>query len=179
MRIFPEYLLHLIPRGLINNRFVLAGEDLVEMRDLADVLAVGEQVVHLVLIPHAGGMHLPFAGGPGLPGDSVGVKLYREIQRAAQNQKSLENMLHDLRLVGVHKQFRLHRIVPEYRTPAGVFPLLLRGGDLISDAFADDFPLELREGKKDIQGQAPHRGGRTKRLRHGGECDIVLIKEGN
>ena len=50
MRILPEYLLHLIPRGLVNNRFVLTGEGLVEMGDLADILAIGEQVVNLVLV---------------------------------------------------------------------------------------------------------------------------------
>ena len=45
-------------------------------------------------------------------------------------------------------------------------PFFLGGGDLVADAFAGDFPLELGEGKKDIQAkQTPKRAQATKRER--------------
>jgi hypothetical protein len=47
--------------------------------------------------------------------------------------------------------------------------LLLRGGDLVADALADDLALKLREGQQDVEGQAPHRGRRVELLRHRNE----------
>src|SRR6516225_8784323 len=43
--------------------------------------------------------------------------------------------------------------------------LLLRGGDLVADALADDLTLELRKGQQHVQGQATHRRRRVELLR--------------
>ena len=59
----------------------------------------------------------------------------------------------------------LHSI-PERRHPAHPHPLLLRGGDLVADALADDLALELRKGQQNIEGQAPHRGRCVELLGH-------------
>src|SRR6266851_2911473 len=51
------------------------------------------------------------------------------------------------------------------RHAAHPHPFLLRGGDLVADALADDLALELREGQQNVEGQAPHRGRRVELLR--------------
>src|SRR5712672_2952339 len=55
--------------------------------------------------------------------------------------------------------------ITERRYPAHPHPLLLRGGDLVADALADDLTLELRKGQQNVQGQASHRGRRVELLR--------------
>src|SRR5215510_1918662 len=55
---------------------------------------------------------------------------------------------------------------PSGRHTAHPHPFLLRGGDLVADALADNLALELREGQQNIEGQAPHRGRRVELLRH-------------
>ena len=44
--------------------------------------------------------------------------------------------------------------IPERRNATHPHPLLLRGGDLVADALADDLALELRKGQQNIEGEA-------------------------
>src|SRR6202007_2606215 len=59
----------------------------------------------------------------------------------------------------------LHPIT-ERRHTAHPHPLLFRGGDLVTDALANDLALELRKGQQNIESEAPHRGRRVELLRH-------------
>ena len=45
--------------------------------------------------------------------------------------------------------------IAERNHPAHKNALLFGGSDLVSDAFARDFALDLGEGQEDVQGQAP------------------------
>src|SRR4029077_11967685 len=73
---------------------------------------------------------------------------------------------HGFRLALDDDELAVLRLITERRRAAPPTPLLLRGGDLVADALADDLALELREGQQNVEGQAPHRGCRVELLRH-------------
>lgn len=79
MAVFLEDLLHLIPRLSVDDRFLLTGENFVEVGDLADILAVGEERVDAGLIPRTLRMHLAFVRGPGFPLNALRVEFLRQI----------------------------------------------------------------------------------------------------
>src|ERR1700730_2016260 len=56
------------------------------------------------------------------------------------------------------------------------YALFLGRGDLVADAFAGDFPLELDEGQKNIQRQPPHAGGGVELLGDRHEGDAATVK---
>ena len=55
-------------------------------------------------------------------------------------------------------------------------PLRAAGGELVADAFAGEFPLELREREQDVQRQPAHRRRGAERLRHRDEGDAVPLE---
>ena len=59
----------------------------------------------------------------------------------------------------VDDELAVCHIKTQWRHAAHPHALFLGGGDLVADAFAGDFPLELGEGKQDIQRQPSHAGG--------------------
>src|SRR5258707_4779137 len=67
------------------------------------------------------------------------------------------------------------------RYPSGGTPpihiLLLRGGDLVANALADDLALELREGQQNVERQAPHRGRRVELLRHRNKGRVLGVED--
>jgi hypothetical protein len=67
-----------------------------------------------------------------------------------------KNQAHDFRLAVDDNELSVLRLIPERRHPAHPNPLLLRGSDLVTDTFADDLALKLREGQQYVEGQAPH-----------------------
>src|SRR6516162_7272112 len=66
---------------------------------------------------------------------------------------------------------------PKRRHPAHPHPLLLRGGDLVADALADDLTLELRKGQQNIEGQATHRRRRVELLRDRDKGGVSRIED--
>src|SRR5208282_1176518 len=88
-----------------------------------------------------------------------------------------KNEAHDFRLAADDDELAVLRLVTERRHPAHPHPLLLRGGDLVADALADDLALELRKGQQNIEGQAPHRGRRVELLRHRDKRRAPRIKD--
>src|ERR1700730_7121805 len=54
----------------------------------------------------------------------------------------------------------------EWHIVAHPHALLLRGGDLVADAFTRDLALELGKGQQHIERQAAHRARRIELLRH-------------
>ena len=55
--------------------------------------------------------------------------------------------------------------------------LPLRGGDLVSDPLTSDLALELGEGRKHIQGQSSHAGGRVERLGDRDKRHLMGVEE--
>src|SRR5580700_115330 len=55
--------------------------------------------------------------------------------------------------------------------------LFLGGGDLVADAFAGDFPLELGERQEDIQRQPSHAGGGVELLGDRHKRDAAAVKD--
>jgi hypothetical protein len=52
----------------------------------------------------------------------------------------------------------------------------LRGSNLVTDALARHFPLELREGEQHVESQPPHGSGGVELLGHGDEADTLLVE---
>src|SRR6516162_937689 len=73
---------------------------------------------------------------------------------------------HDFRFAVDDDELAVLHPIPERRYPAHPHPLPFRGGDLVTDALADDLALELGKGQQDVQGQPPHRGRRVELLGH-------------
>src|ERR1700730_5495716 len=65
----------------------------------------------------------------------------------------------------------------QWRHAAHPHALFLGGGDLVADPFAGDFPLELGEGQKNIQGQPSHAGGGVELLGDRNERDAAAVKD--
>jgi hypothetical protein len=57
-----------------------------------------------------------------------------------------------IRLAVDHDELVVPHSIPERRHAAHPHPLLLRGGDLVADALANDLALELREGQQNVEG---------------------------
>src|SRR6266404_9636739 len=102
---------------------------------------------------------------PQLALDAVGVQLVLQQPDRAEFGIAAKDEAHGLRLAFDDDELAVLRPIPERRHAAYPHPFLLRGGDLVSDALADDLALELREGQQNVEGQAPHRGRRVELLR--------------
>src|ERR1700736_5666604 len=77
----------------------------------------------------------------------------------------------------VDDQLAVFHVITEGRHAAHPHALFLGGGDLVADAFARDFPLELGKGQKDIQRQPPHAGGGVELLGDRHERDAAAVKD--
>jgi len=102
-----------------------------------------------------------------------------EAHHTADHKVALEDradqegmLLHDV-------QHAILYSVPERHLSSHPEPLLLGGGDLVTDALARDLPFELREGKKNVKRQPPHRARGVELLGDGDEGDAMLVEELN
>ena len=145
----------LLPGLAGHDGLVLAGIDVALVLDLADVLAVGQDAVHVRLIPLLAAPGLAGLGRPGLRSVALGVQFLRDLQRGLGGDEALEDPADELRLVRVDHQPHLLpiEVVPEDGVAADVLALHGRGPLLVADALADDLPLELREAEQDVQRQ--------------------------
>ena len=75
----------------------------------------------------------------------------------------------------VDDQLSVLHVVAKRRQAAHPHALLLGSGDLVADAFAGDFPLELGKREQHVQGKPPHRGRGVELLgdRHEGDAPSV------
>jgi hypothetical protein len=78
------------------------------------------------------------------------LKLVLQQPNRAEFGVAAEDGAHDFRLALDNDELAILRPIPERRYPAHPHPLLLRGGDLVADALADDLTLELREGQQNV-----------------------------
>src|SRR6267142_6678924 len=101
---------------------------------------------------------------PQLAPDAAGVQLVLQQPDRAEIGIAAKNEAHGFRLALDDDELAVLCPIPERRHAAHPHPFLLRGGDLVSDALADDLALELREGLQNVEGQAPHRRGSVELL---------------
>ena len=66
----------------------------------------------------------------------------------------------------IHHETALFTLIAEWHPTSHPHALFLGGCDLVANALAGYFALELRKGKQHIQREAPHRGCRIKLLGH-------------
>ncbi len=83
----------------------------------------------------------------------------------------------DASLGVVDDELAVFHVITQWRHAAHPHALFLGGGDLVADAFAGDFPLELGEGQKDIQGQPSHAGGGVELLGDRHERDAAAVED--
>src|SRR6266446_10197349 len=76
--------------------------------------------------------------------NAAGVELVLQQPDRAEFGIAPKDEAHGLRLAFDDDQLAGLCPIPERRHAAHPHPLLLRGGDLVADAFADDLALELR-----------------------------------
>src|ERR1700736_1339442 len=142
-----ELLLNGIPQWLIDHRRVFAGMELALVNDLAEIGAVLQHQVERAARERLAAHESPGSARPRLTFDPARFEL--RLQQADRTEFGIaaENQANGIRLAGEHHELVVLRSIPERRHPAHPHPLLLRGGDLVADALADDLALELREGR--------------------------------
>ena len=101
----------------------------------------------LAAIRGAAGPHSPLALDPG-----VGELVPQRVNRLEHEIAPID-IDDDAGLGVVDDELAVFHIITQWRHAAHPHALFLGGGDLVADPFAGDFPLELREGQKDIQGR--------------------------
>src|SRR5215469_8211170 len=97
--------------------------------------------------------------------DPAGIELILQQPHRAEFGIAAEDRANGFRLAVDDDKLAVLYPIPERRHPAHPHALLLRRGDLVADALADDLALELREGQQHVEAQAPHRGRRVELLR--------------
>src|SRR6516165_2202542 len=160
-----ELCLNRIPERLIDDRLVFAGMGLAVVNDLAAIDAVPQYQVKGTARERLAADQATRSARPRLAFDAARFELLLQQSDRAEFGIAARDRAHKLRLaVDDDKPVVLHPI-PERWHASHPHPFLLRGGDLVADALADDLALELREGQQNIEGQAPHRGRRVELLR--------------
>src|SRR6266568_8378578 len=89
--------------------------------------------------------------------DPQNVGLLLDAAHAAKLAIKREDVAHGLGLGRVDDKGSLARLIAERHIATHPHPLLLRGGNLVADAFAGNLPLKLSKGQQHIEGQPPHR----------------------
>src|SRR5207302_4405699 len=95
--------------------------------------------------------------------ETVGLLL--DPAHAAELTIESEDAAHGLGFGRVDDERALARVIAERHIAAHPQAFLLRGGDLVTDAFAGDLALELRKRQQYIERQAAHRARRVELLR--------------
>src|SRR6202023_1165462 len=96
---------------------------------------------------------------------------------AAELTIKSEDAAYDLGLGRVDNERAFARVVAERHIAAHPHALLLRGGDLVTDPFTGDLPLELGKGQQHIEGQPPHRARGVELLGHRHERHALSVED--
>src|SRR4029077_13532078 len=91
---------------------------------------------------------------PELAPDAAGVEIVLQQPDRAEFGIATKDEAHGFRLAFDDDELAVLCPIPERWHAAHPHPFLLRGGDLVADALADDLALELREGQQNVEGQA-------------------------
>src|SRR5438477_11300009 len=107
--------------------------------------------------------------------ETVGLLL--DPAHAAELTIESEDAAYRLGLGRVDDERALARVIAQRHIAAHPHALLLRGGDLVADAFAGDLALELGEGQQHVERQASDRARRVELLRHRDERHSLGVEE--
>src|SRR5882672_6007940 len=158
--------LNRIPQRLIDDWRVLTRMGLLLVDDLASIDPVLKHQIECAAGEWLAASQATRCARPQLAPDAAGVELVLQQPDRAEFGMAAKNEAHGFRLAFDDDQLAGLCPIPERRHAAHPNPFLLRGGDLVADALADDLALELREGQQNVEGQVPHRGRRVELLRH-------------
>src|ERR1700720_4044832 len=166
-----------IPERLIDDRLMFARIGLLVVNDLSAIDAVLQHQIERTAGKWLATRDAARGARPQLALDAQGLQLVSQPPDRAEFGIAAKNEAHDFRLAFDDDELAVLRLIAKRRHPAHPHPLLLRGGDLVADALADDLALELREGQQNIEGQAPHRGRRVELLRDRYEGRSLRIED--
>ena len=156
---------------------MLAWVDAAPVSDFSDVDPVAKQVGQRAAGEWDPANSMP-GGEPAHPGlDASAPQVLHQEVEAAEIEIALEDEPDLLGLLLHYDELAIPHLVSERDGATHPHPLLLGGGDLVSDPLACDLPLELREREQDVESQPPHRGGGVEALRHRHERDLVPVKK--
>src|SRR5271156_4161115 len=139
----------------------------IPVSDLPHVNRVGKQVVERSARERLAALGVAFPRHSTRGHNSTAVKILLQKSDAAEFEVALKNMTYRFCFVFVDQQFALADVVSDRNRTSHPDPFTLGGGDLVADAFADNFALELCEGEQHVQGEPAHRGSGIELL---GDC---------
>ena len=175
-----QKILRFLPDVLRDDRLMFAGIEFVVMLDIPGINGVFEDAVDVRSrkFTATGLVSVSFAD-PRPPSLSKPVQFFRGLPRRPEFEVGFKGSSDERRLIRDDEIFFCHRIgiISYRRDAASVHPLLLRRGDLVADAFRDDFTFILSKRNQDVQHHASGRRGRVDVLRHGDEVDAFLVEE--
>src|SRR5467141_926404 len=145
--------LNRIPQRLIDDGGVLTRMGLLLVDDLASIDPVLQHQIERAAGEWLAASQATRCARPELALDAAGVELVLQQPDRAEFGIAAKNEAHGFRLAVDDDQLAVLRLIPERRHAAHPHPFLLRGGDLVADALADDLALELREGQQNVEGQ--------------------------
>src|SRR4051812_48905478 len=164
------------PALIVDQRRLLAGVELTLVRYLAGVNWVREQCVEMTAREGFAATLGAIRSCTGFRAKPETVGLLLDPAHAAELMVKSEDAAHRLGLGRVDDQCALVGVIAQRHIAAHPHALLLRGGDLVADAFTGDLPLELRKGQQYIERQAPHRASRAELLRNRDERHTLGVE---
>jgi len=161
-----------------NDRLVEAGVNLSPVEDLAGVKPVLDRELDIRVLELDRARGLSFAE-VGFRSEAPLIEDLGHHQKRLLPDIEVKNQPDKLRFLRVDHDpvVSFIQVIAQGRSSADPLALLLGSADLIPRSFADDLPLELREGQKDVQGQPPHGGVGIEMLSHRYERDFVIFEE--
>ena len=118
----------------------------------------------------------PCEGAAAFGGGALGAQCLHQLRAGFCFHKILKDAPYQHGFGFVHDQPAVPRVITKRHKAA--HPNATRAGcrHLVADALPDHFPLELREGKQDIQREAPHAGGGIEGLRDGNKGHVIRVE---
>jgi hypothetical protein len=155
-----ELLLNSQPEILIDDRRMLAriGRTLVD--DLAAIDPVLQHLVERAAREGMAAIGTPVRSRPSLADDALCIERGLQFANRAELEVSAKDHPDRFGFRLVDDEFSVLDVIAERGPAAHPQPFLLRGGDLVADAFARDLALELGKGQQHVERQPPHGGGR-------------------
>jgi hypothetical protein len=145
------------------------------VRDAPGVDGVAEQFVEVAAAEGLAAVHSPIRAAAGFGSEAELVGLLLDSPHGAQLEIEPKERAYGLRLDLEDGERATVGLVAERYGASHPQPLALRGGDLVTNAFPRDLPLELSEREEHVQSKASHRGRRVELLGHGHERDSVRV----
>src|ERR1700724_3591231 len=168
--------LHAVPELLLDDGRLLPRERLVFVRDLAQVDPVLQHLVEGSAREHSSARSSSISADSLLAPNSLLLQMRAQLRHTALFQIGAKDLLHPFGFFGLDRQLPVPKLVAEGNDSPHPHALALRGSNLVTDALARHFPLELREGKQNVESQPSHGSGGVELLSDGDEADALLVE---